>query len=841
MIQYTIKMPRHTYIYKTSLSLAAIFLSFNTQAAPLTPEQALTRATKESPAKAAAKLRAATPRLAHTAVTADGTPAVYVFNAADRSGYMLLSADDTARPVLGYCDEGEFDAGNMPPAMKWWLDEYSAQIDYASSQLPATSASKHPSRSREAIEPMVTAMWDQIEPFNNMAPLYGTDRTYTGCVATTMAMVMDYWKYPEVGRGNISYTASNIGKRLSLNFANRKFDWDNMLRSYEIDGVYTAEQTDAVAYLMKACGYAVKMNYSTSASATLAMNIGPAMEKYFNYDPNYRYELRIFYSSSQWEDLIYENLKNVGPVLYGGGSYLGGGHSFVCDGYDGNGFFHFNWGWSGISNGYFSLDALQPGALGSGGGAGGGYTFTQDAVLGIQPPTGKPVETRDVTLVQMGSLAGSISDDSVLSFSLVDQTDGSWVNYNPFNLDIQFGAIFEPQGQTAGEKKIIDPIGREISIPAGYGTGPEAIAHSINLEDANLADGTYKVTYAFRQAETEGAEWTEVRPAYGYSNHIVLHKTGSTYTVDNNPVERLRIVDGKLRDTNIYFGGYVRPSITVENTSDIELSRGFAPVLMYENPDDGELYMFFLGESEYITVPPHSTVSRDWTSTLYLTQNIYGINEDTDFLLSFFDETTYQFYTAEFTKPVVMHPNAGQPHLQLSGLTIEGATETVEEVGGNGRTVLVVPDKLDIRVKANCKLIGLTPFVYSMQACVFVPDWNSDEGDYEILGSAGYPFFLSRNGTTHSFSTTVASPYLERGQYYMLTLAYLYGSNYVPVNMNNYIVFRLADSSSSVESVTADNTATGLIFNLQGICLGSDFDTLPSGIYIRDGRKILKQ
>ena len=209
---------------------------------------------------------------------------------------------------------------------------------------------------------MITAMWDQIEPYNNMAPLYGSERTYTGCVATTMAMVMDYWNYPEKGQGKVSYTASTIGKRIELDFSKRKFDWDNMLRSYDIDGEYSAEQTDAVAYLMKACGYAVKMDYSTSASATLAMYIGQAMAKYFNYDPNYRYELRLHHSSSEWEQIIYDNLKNAGPVLYGGGSYLGGGHSFVCDGYDGNGFFHFNWGWSGISNGYFSLDALQPDA-----------------------------------------------------------------------------------------------------------------------------------------------------------------------------------------------------------------------------------------------------------------------------------------------------------------------------------------------------------------------------------------------------------------------------------------------------------------------------------------------
>lgn len=389
-------------------------------AAPLTPDEALSRI-GGSGFKAPGMNQA---RLLHTVRTETGSPAVYVFDRGEGSGYMILGADDTAYPVLGYADSGSLDVESLPPALSWWLGEYARQIQYASEHgvTAPLSSRLRVAEDRDAIEPMIKTHWDQGTPYNNQCPQEGTKRTYTGCVATSMAQVMNYWKYPERGTGSISYDAATIQKRLSMDFSKQPFDWANMADSYN-PGQYTVEQANAVSYLMKACGYSVKMDYGADSSGALAMLIRNALVKYFKYDGNALYTLRMYYSASDWEKLIYDNLKNVGPILYGGDSMLGGGHSFVCDGYDGNGYFHFNWGWAGMSNGYYTLNALNPQALGAGGGTGGGYNFTQDAVLGIQPPTGDPVVNTPPTLTSMGALTSQISD-GVLTFALADHALG---------------------------------------------------------------------------------------------------------------------------------------------------------------------------------------------------------------------------------------------------------------------------------------------------------------------------------------------------------------------------------------------------------------------------------
>ncbi len=822
--------------------MAALLCAAIADAKPITPEQALARLGETAaPAKAPAKNRAGS-KLVHTALTEQGEPAVYVFNQPNRSGYVLVAADDCALPLLGYADEGEFSTDRMPDAMKWWIGEYARQIQYANDNgIASPTLARVPKSNRTPIAPMITAKWDQIEPFNNMAPLYGTQRTYTGCVATAMAMVLNYWKYPEIGQGSISYSASTIGKRLSLNFGSRAIDWDNMLDVYDLDKDPTQEQIDAVAYLMKACGYSVKMNYSTEASGALAMNIGNALVKYFNYDPNFTYALRLMYSSSEWEQMLYDNLRNVGPILYGGGSMLGGGHSFVCDGYE-DGYFHFNWGWSGISNGYFALDALTPENLGSGGGEGGGFNFTQDAVLGVQPATGQPAEIKEPKLVQMGSLNAEIIRDEagadIVNFTLIDQEDGMWVNYNPATLNVYLGVLIQPQGDTPGTVKGMKTVDRVLDIQAGYGTGPSATPHTINLAEANLADGTYKLTYATLSKE-EGSEWNEVAVAYGNYNYVILRKQGDTYTVENQPLPQLNIVDGGFTDRLIYYGCAVHPTITVENPTDVELNKGFAPALMLEV--DGESYPFFLGESVQITVPPHSTVTREWVTDLYLLQQV-GISSDIQFSLTYFDEGTYKFLTDKFSKPVTLKANPGLPDVVFgSEVTIPGAEVVEEEViEGQYARVFIVDDKYNIPLETSFRLGARSTFAYTMLACVLAPDWGAESGTYEIIAQSGHPMFLSTKDSP--FETTLSIPNAKRGQHYLLTMAYIYGSNYVQVDPYKNIVFRLSDPSA-VENVTIEtiDEANAPIYNLQGVCLGTDWDSLPAGLYIRSGKKLLKK
>ncbi|MDO4319727.1 MAG: C10 family peptidase [Bacteroidales bacterium] len=349
----------------------------------LTPAQALGRLNDSStlPHKVRA-VQAPQPQLLATGVTAGGTPAYYVFDSGAIT--LFVSADDVAFPLLGYTD-GSFDPACMPPAMEWWLGQYSRQIEIANAGRLRAAALSRADDDRLPIAPLLTTQWNQSAPYNDLCPLKNDQVTYTGCVATSTAQVMGYWRWPAKGNGLVSYDWNN--RTLSLDLSQTALVWDDMLPTYADATSGTDGQRLAVATLMRACGYALHMNYGLAedgGSSALGYDVAPALINHFDYDKAIHNEEAIFYAPDVWEDMIYANLRDCGPMVYGGRNE-GGGHSFVCDGYDTDGLFHINWGWNGMSDGYFRLTALDPSDQGAGGSS-AGYNDGQHAVLGIRPP-----------------------------------------------------------------------------------------------------------------------------------------------------------------------------------------------------------------------------------------------------------------------------------------------------------------------------------------------------------------------------------------------------------------------------------------------------------------------
>ncbi len=192
-----------------------------------------------------------------------------------------------------------------------------------------------------------------------------------------MAQVMYYWKYPEKGTGTVTARVNDI-QTAPIDLSTITFDWDNMTDTY--DQSSTPAQKKAVAALMKACGYSVDMGYTVDESGAQTINLAKALVENFGYNENITFLQRNYFSGQDWNNLVYGELKAGRPVLYSGAS-ITGSHQFVCDGYDGNGYFHINWGWGGMSDGYFLLEALNPGAQGTGGSA-GGYNYAQTIKIG---------------------------------------------------------------------------------------------------------------------------------------------------------------------------------------------------------------------------------------------------------------------------------------------------------------------------------------------------------------------------------------------------------------------------------------------------------------------------
>ena len=321
----------------------------------------------------------------------------FIFNNTAGKGYVIMAADDCVTPILGYSYENNFDDGELPPNFKAWLDNYAAQIDEATAiKLNATDEIRAdweclrlgkplPNKSDKAVAPLVQTKWSQSPYYNDLCPYdYNVNqRAVTGCVATAMAQVMKYWSYPEHGYGNHSYVPSSHPEygTLYVDFSAVNYQWSAMTNT--VNGT-----NNAVATLMYHCGVSVDMMYGTTVypdagSAAYIIDYGggracaeTALKTYFDYKSSLHGVKKNDYSDAQWIEILKNELDNSRPMMYGGFS-SSGGHAFVCDGYNANNYFHFNWGWGGSYDDYFYINSLNPGSH--------TYSQNQQALIGIEP------------------------------------------------------------------------------------------------------------------------------------------------------------------------------------------------------------------------------------------------------------------------------------------------------------------------------------------------------------------------------------------------------------------------------------------------------------------------
>ena len=499
-----------------SLIIAAIAaISLDAVAKPVTAIQAIQRVTGNSTTRPKSmKAVTTSPQLVHT-FTASATetePMVYVFNRGTDQGYLITPADDLFPAVLGYSDKGDFDFDNMPPAMKAFLEDYAREIDfnlkYKAEELATTASLFDPGW--DPVEPLMATRWNQDAPYNNQCPTVSGVRTYTGCVATSMAQVMKYHEWPDVGEGSHSYTWN--GQTLSINFSTIQFDWNNMLNEY-YDNSYTTAQANAVAQLMKAVGYSVDMSYGTNASGAVSSKQGDALVKYFKYSKAVRYLQRDICSSTEFEKIIYDNLKEGLPVLYNGRSDEGG-HSFVCDGYSGKHYFHFNWGWGGSSDGYFYLARLNPSDQGIGSSE-GGYNSGQGINYNIRPvrdgnDTGKSEAVTANIVCDGDFIFKSSSSNGRTSFTVEDprsKQESAFWNWSLNDFVGSIGVII--RNSDSYEEYFVgtqSSLFKGGAIPPSSGFPPAYFTPTIS----GLAPGEYTVHPAFKENSAEEPQLMKV-------------------------------------------------------------------------------------------------------------------------------------------------------------------------------------------------------------------------------------------------------------------------------------------------------------------------------------------
>lgn len=321
-----------------------------------------------TPRQQAARLMG-TAELKEAYTSADGR--LTAFNRAG-GGFVLATAD----AVAGYSETGAFDPADIPPALAALLQM----------QNGAEKAPQHVYNCT-AVKPLLGDIaFDQTEPYNLLCPVYtGYTRSATGCVATAMSQIMRYHRFPESGLGTHNYIPETLPEAgtLTVDFTQSRYDWANILPCYA-HTEYTQAQADAVSRLLYDAGVSVSMAYGPQSGA---MNEAwpEAVTSHFGYDKGVTLRRRQYYTSDEWLGIIHAELAAGRPV-YAGGYATAGGHAFVFDGMDERGYVHVNWGWSGMSNGYFSINLLTPPTQGTGG-ADGGFNARQVIVTGIQPPT----------------------------------------------------------------------------------------------------------------------------------------------------------------------------------------------------------------------------------------------------------------------------------------------------------------------------------------------------------------------------------------------------------------------------------------------------------------------
>ncbi|MBR4468827.1 MAG: C10 family peptidase [Bacteroidales bacterium] len=339
--------------------------------------------------------------------SATGFNNVYVFST-DQS-FVLMSADSRVQPVLGYSLNGGFDAEDMPENKRAWIQEYSDGIQYAIEHQTRASnevaqqwrdlAEGNPEtgRATTVVEPLIQTRWDQGNPYNLLCP----GGSVTGCVATAMAQVMKYWNYPEHGIGGHFYIPRDHPEygTQSADFQITYYDWNNMTNTYGSSS--TDAQRQAVAKLMYHCGVSVEMNYTPGGSGASTPVVADALKNYFNYSSETIHVDRSGYEDDVWIAMLKAELDLNRPIQYHG-TGSGGGHSFVCDGYNSDDYFHFNWGWSGYCDEYYLVNNLNPGPGGIGSGSNGIYNEGQGAIFGIHPSECTASAPANLTFTQDG-------------------------------------------------------------------------------------------------------------------------------------------------------------------------------------------------------------------------------------------------------------------------------------------------------------------------------------------------------------------------------------------------------------------------------------------------------
>ena len=780
----------------------------------------------------------------------------YVFPNANSKGFTIVSGDDRLPEIVGYSSQGSHDENNLPEGFISFMKAYQNLYNKVNlgdaealknlAEIKAWRNKKNASaETSSAVAPLLGNIeWDQTSPYNNMCPRYDSVHVAaTGCVATAMAQVMAYYKYPKQLKADIpGYVNRWNGIPMEIPTITREegvYDWDNMLPKYNKEANATQLQKDAVAKLMYHCGAAVQMNYGPESAASVSAS---KLAKYFGYDADLMMDLnRATFTLDKWMQIIDTELAAGRPVLYGGQA-SDGGHQFICDGKDGEDLYHINWGWSGSQNGYFDLSLLNPEKGGTGSGSSTeGYNRLCSMTIGIAPDNGVVDAPLAAVPVIKAMNYGFLETTTKDTRENPDEAFDFWLDYGLGNQTYQAFSGYVALGilQKDGSYRIV-------SQKAHINVDPIPGEGMISVVDVN-----FRVNEAFEVGTVtlcplyskDGENWTLCDIPSSFPS--VMLKITKTKMDVTSPLTAQVTGPEKLET-----GAYGTFQVTLSNLSDLEYF-GYIDVSF---SDKAEQVSAALARELYVSVPAHGSVTRSFNLLpkqagdfyLWLDELSGGYNRNLVDAQKFTVDKGYEppIYLVETSTNA--EPDLCETELAFYG----GKQMRTPRVNGEQAefTYKIKNDGEDASI--------LIAFAYAGGGEETTPTFRIPNGAEQInLPGNGEVTTITRSVTPEEAGSNTICGYL-------LGVDENYQTVDLPTHLAPYVMFTVegkrvrmnpamnlvyvSGSSSGISSIEMDASGFWDVYTLSGqkikrVAAGSDIQRLglPSGIYVVNHQKVL--
>lgn len=732
-------------------------------------------------------------------------PAYYAFNIGSDDGYVVVSGSDLFPEVLAYSSMGSFNQEEIPSNMQAWLEGYAEQIAYLE-QTEGRNQAPRLAAQHDAVSPLLSSSWGQDAPYNNNCPTHPrvNQKCLTGCVATAMAQVLNYHKYPSTTIAPIPAYTTYTNKINMPEIAPTTIDWENMLDEYSNSA--TTAQQNAVASLMLLCGQAVEMDYGISSieggsGARMALD-AKALQKYFGYDKSVRSLERNAFSSAAWESMIYDELAAGRPVLYGGYSNYGG-HAFVVDGYNDEGLFHINWGWDGCYDGYFLLSILNPYDESASSFSDKSFCFNQHAIVGIQHGSDESVPERftvtRITNTGKSTYTRTSTSNNFTGIHIRPSFANITGDTHTFNLGL---ALYD---STDNQQALLPFIYNGYQYTAincgevGDNKGGGFVFTNIYF-GANMKDGEYYIVPVCKSGNSE--EWESCWGANVYRIKATI--SGNTLSL-SEPVQKL--------------SGVITASGNPTVGKAVHLTASITNLGSYYNNNlylvDGNWYSKVRCSFE-AEEGATNTVDIDYTPTTSGNQNLYLVYVDGNNLVPFASVNLS-----------VAKDNANLAYTVTINNTVDGC---------------LTENKVSVTVK----ITNQNSVVYDNNVRLGIYKYDKNDDMYHLVNNCKTQLLTLEGGKMTTLNYEFND--LEDGQKYLLSFNYLRSG--VWIDKYGYAIFSTEFVDDFQNSTTDDDDVDGIeTAPMNGEEAGNEiYDMLGrkvtnsnqlKGIYIMNGKKVL--